>query len=471
MLAVPVPPPLSTTSGYSVPCTRNRIGSPSAANSATRSAWAASNVRMNSRPMILRFSSGSVTPASAVEEPLARVDGDEPHAGRGDVVLLDLLPLARAQQAVIDEDADQLVADRLVHESRGDRRVDAARETADDATRADLGADAIDLLGDDVAAVPVGRDAGRLVQEVLQHRLPVRRVLDLGVPLNPVQLAGVAREGGDRRRVARGEHLEPVWRAHDRVAVPHPRGLLVGLPLEEHALGPRAMDLRRPVLASAGLRDLAAELLRHDLEPVTDAQRRHPELQDAGIEIGRARLVHARRAPAQHDAGRVLRGQLGGRDRVRHDLAVDPGLAHPPGDELRVLGAEVDDEDGMLLRGVRDRVGVGAAHESIPASTSSASAASSRSRTQRGTENSKKNDSSGTMPPSAMNRKRPNDQRVSRHSSEVAEQVDHVQPAVHDQDRRREVHGRDQSRAAGGRGIRRDRRARCRRRSRSGTPS
>ena len=35
MFAVPVPPPDSTTSGYSVPCTRKRIGSPSAAASAT----------------------------------------------------------------------------------------------------------------------------------------------------------------------------------------------------------------------------------------------------------------------------------------------------------------------------------------------------------------------------------------------------------------------------------------------------
>jgi hypothetical protein len=32
---------------------------------------------------------------------------------------------------------------------------------------------------------------------------------------------------------------------------------------------------------------------------------------------------------------------------VGHDLAVDVGLAYPPGDELGVLRAEVDDEDGV----------------------------------------------------------------------------------------------------------------------------
>ncbi len=71
---------------------------------------------MNSRPMALRFSSGSVTPARAVEELLLRVHHDEVDAGRLDVVALDLLGLARAQQAVVDEHARQLVADRLVDE-------------------------------------------------------------------------------------------------------------------------------------------------------------------------------------------------------------------------------------------------------------------------------------------------------------------------------------------------------------------
>ena len=45
---------------------------------------------------------------------------------------------------------------------------------------------------------------------------------------------------------------------------------------------------------------------------------------------------------------RVLRRDLGGRGRVRDDLAVDARFAHAARDQLRVLGAEVDDEDGAL---------------------------------------------------------------------------------------------------------------------------
>src|SRR6185437_7637716 len=46
---------------------------------------------------------------------------EEPH---------DLFGLALPQEAGVDEDAGHLVADRLVQEGGGDRRIDAAREAA-----------------------------------------------------------------------------------------------------------------------------------------------------------------------------------------------------------------------------------------------------------------------------------------------------------------------------------------------------
>ena len=61
----------------------------------------------------------------------------------------DLLGLVLAQQPVVDEHAGELVADRAVDERRRGRGVDAAREAADDAAVADLGADPLDLLVDD----------------------------------------------------------------------------------------------------------------------------------------------------------------------------------------------------------------------------------------------------------------------------------------------------------------------------------
>ena len=86
---------------------------------------------MKSLPIVLRFASGSSTPLERGEEFVRRVDVDE-----RDVVMAaeqadHLLRLALAHEAVIDEDAGQLVADRLVDQHRRDRQIDAAREPAD----------------------------------------------------------------------------------------------------------------------------------------------------------------------------------------------------------------------------------------------------------------------------------------------------------------------------------------------------
>ena len=131
----------------------------------------------------------------------------EVDAGRGDEVALDLLGLALAEQAVVDEDAVQPVADRALHDGRGHRGVDAAGEAADgQAAVADLLADALDLLLGDVEHRPGLAGAGDVVEEVLEHLLAVLGVQHLGVPLHAGQAAVDVLEGRDRgvRRWRRG---------------------------------------------------------------------------------------------------------------------------------------------------------------------------------------------------------------------------------------------------------------------------
>ena len=149
--------------------------------------------------MIFRFSSGSVTPASAVEELLAGVDDPQVDAGGGDEVPLDLLGLALAHQPVVDEDAGEPVADRPLHQRRGDGGVDAAGQRAERPAVADLRADPLDLLLDDVGHRPGRLEAGDVEQEVLEHRLAVRGVPHLGVELHAGQPAVDVLERGDRR--------------------------------------------------------------------------------------------------------------------------------------------------------------------------------------------------------------------------------------------------------------------------------
>ena len=73
--------------------------------------------------------------AQPVEEALLGVDGDERDAEAGRGTPHDLLALVLAHDAVVDEHAGQLVADRRVHEQRRDGRVDAAAQAADDLAR------------------------------------------------------------------------------------------------------------------------------------------------------------------------------------------------------------------------------------------------------------------------------------------------------------------------------------------------
>ncbi len=178
----------------------------------------------------------------------------------------------------------------------------------------------------------------------------------------------------------------------------HPGRLTGRLPREQNAAVTNDGDIRRSVLAQTGVGNLAAEVGGHNLETVANAENRNPQLEDAGIERGRARLVHTRRATAQNHGGRIALGNLGRGHRVRNDLRVHVRFAHPAGNQLRILCTEVDNEDGTC-----------AAH----AGTSTAAISEF---TLAGTVRSKKNDSNGITPPSAMRRKRVNVHPMSRHS-------------------------------------------------------
>ena len=276
MLAAPSPPPDSTTSGYSVPWTRNST-SPSAP---TTSRAARSKLRMNSRPMILRFASGSVTPASAPEELVGGVDDHQVHAGRRDEVAFDLFGLTLPEQAVVDEHAGQLGADGALHQGRGHRRVDPAGEAADEVLGPDLGPDRRHRLLDDVGGRPVRPAAGDVEQEVLQDQLAGLGVLHLGMPLHPGQSPLGRLEGGDRRAGAGGQRVETGRGRGHRVAVTHPDPQLLGNARQQGA-GPVDRGVGPAELAQPGPRDVAAQRAGHGLESVADAEGRHAGLEQA----------------------------------------------------------------------------------------------------------------------------------------------------------------------------------------------
>src|SRR4051812_12388871 len=306
----------------------------------------------------------------SVHEAVGRVHDLELHPGDGDEIALDLFGLARPQQAVVDEDAGQLIADGALHERGGHRRVDPAGQAADHAGVAHLRAYPFDLLVDDAAGGPVGLDAGAAYEEVDEHLLPERRVPHLGVPLQAEQPAVAVLERRDWRAGRPGDHREPLRRGLDAVAVAHPRRLLRRLAVQQDRLLRAGVHRRAAILAQAGVGDLASECLRHRLEPVADAQHRDVGVEQPGIDLRRAVLVH-RGGPAGEDHRRRTAPQkLLDRSVVADDLGVDVRLAHAAGDQLGVLRAVVDHEHRAVsvLREPLGRVvaGVGRARAGGP---------------------------------------------------------------------------------------------------------
>ncbi len=136
----------------------------------------------------------------------------------------------------------------------------------------------------------------------------------------------------------------------------HPDGLLGREVVEELRTG--GLEVGLAELRCARALDRAAEVARHELHPVTDPQRRDAEIEDLRVEVGRAVGVDRRRPAGENERRRIARGDLGGGEPMPDQLRVDTRLAHPPRDQLAVLPAEVDDEDGAVFRdGLRGRDG------------------------------------------------------------------------------------------------------------------
>jgi hypothetical protein len=175
--------------------------------------------------------------------------------------------------------------------------------------------------------------------------------------LHAVEAALLVRHPGDRAGVGGSHELEPGRKLGHLVAVAHPHlehpvsfGRAVVLDaLEQPRVSARA-HLGVAEFPDLPRLDAAAELLRHGLHAVADAEHRHSELEHRARRpagrflVGRhvaARQDHAARAEAAHEiVGHV----------VRVDLAVDLRFPDPPRDELGVLRAEVEDQDLFMHR-------------------------------------------------------------------------------------------------------------------------
>ena len=290
--------------------------------------------------MILRFCSGINDPGEAAEEALLGVHGDEVDVQGGGEAALDVLGLALAEQAVVDEDADELVADGLVHERGNGAAINAAGQAADDFAGPDLRADEPHLLLDEALHVPQAPRPADLLDEAPDDLGAPGGVDDLGVELDGIEAAlgvvhgragAVVGGGGDGEAGGRGLH---------GVAVAHPADKLRVQALEQDR-GVQHVQPRLAELFQGCRRDLAAQVVRHRLHPVADAENRQAEVIDGSVYLRCPLVIDGRRTAGQDQADRITRlDDVQGRV-VGQDLAVDVAFPDAPGDELGVLRPEV----------------------------------------------------------------------------------------------------------------------------------
>ena len=181
----------------------------------------------------------------------------------------------------------------------------------------------------------------------------MRRVHDLEMELGGIEFTRVVGDHGDRRVRRGADDLEARGQRGDAVAVAHPhRIFLADLPDTVGQRG-RARDLHfgaAELAMMAGL-DLAAELDRHRLLAIADAEHRHAGLEDRRRRQRRVLVEHRSRTAGQDDAFRLHLAKGGFGFLERHDFAIDFLFAHATGNELRDLRAEIDDQN--LVVGLR----------------------------------------------------------------------------------------------------------------------
>jgi len=227
--------------------------------------------------MLLRFRSGSITPAADRETATKR--RRRPAAVQPLEALADLCGFIQPEHAVVDEDARQLVAHRSMNDERRDRRIHTAAQRTHDPPAADLRSDLrrrlVDKRGPSsnrpYSHRPHTRSCGGfrgharcapLLDETAAHTADVRRP--------PSRRSGHWRLSPAPRSPEGAWRRKSPWLAQTRMSFgtsanrSAPRSVTGGLAARE--------THRMSELALRGRRDGAAECVRHQLHAVADAE-------------------------------------------------------------------------------------------------------------------------------------------------------------------------------------------------------
>ena len=250
------------------------------------------------------------------------------------------------QQAVVDQDARQLRANRLGQQRRHDRGIDAAGQAANDAAIANSLAQFADRLLGEIVQLPRAVAAADVRQEIRQDRFARRRVRDFRMKLQAVNRQPLVLDRRDRASRRAGQRLEivgdtssPDRRGSSTLRSAPARRRTVHRPVPSFEM---IVQCARPNSRAGALCTLPPKRLADQLHAVANAQHRNAELKQFRIAMRRARFIHAGRAAGKNQPlGRNF-AHPRRRNIVPHDFAINILLPHPPGNQLRILRAEIE---------------------------------------------------------------------------------------------------------------------------------
>jgi len=278
----------------------------------------------------------------ARKKALGSIDRLDPDADFGKNRLY-LGGLVEAEQPGVDEDVTGINF-RLVKQSRKNGRIDAAGDTADDFASRHFGLNPLDELvlerGDFERRQVFGEG-----EEVFEDLAAFFRVRDLGVKLDPIEEIVPFQRDGDAVEVTAGD-LAIFGEDADGVGVAHP-DLRVTLEAVENALDARLDHQgRRAILAGVTRGHFATKLAVEQLHPVTDTEDGDAHLHEViEVNVGRTGFQGRAGSTREDDSGRLA-------GLVQFRRLVEAGkitkLSDPANDQLRVLGSEVNDGDGVV---------------------------------------------------------------------------------------------------------------------------
>jgi len=254
---------------------------------------------------------------------------------------------------MIDEDAGKLGSQGFSEESGADGAIDAAGEREEYLPLADFFSHCGDSGNLIIGHRPIALSVADFEEEVTDHLQTIFGMIHFRVELHAKEPAPHVSDCDIRasdRVCGQGEAIRYDFHI---IAVAHPADAGIGQVFKQRAAGIIEglcfSIFSRGILLSRY--DFTAEGIGHKLASVADSEDRDSEPKDLLVNMGSGLKVNGIRAAGKDKADRVFIFKDRERGREGENFAVDAALTDSARDQLVILSAEVEDDNGLMVQG------------------------------------------------------------------------------------------------------------------------